>query len=41
MQQHRTEPLPTLAANTLKVIQAWIGDHEQPDDMTILLARQL
>jgi len=41
MQQHRQEPLPTLAINTLKVIQAWIGDHEQPDDMTILLARQL
>ena len=41
MQLHRTEPLPTLAANTLRVIQSWIGEADQPDDMTILLARQL
>jgi sigma-B regulation protein RsbU (phosphoserine phosphatase) len=41
MQLHRTEPLPTLALNTLRAIKAWIGDNEQPDDMTILLARQL
>jgi sigma-B regulation protein RsbU (phosphoserine phosphatase) len=41
MRQHRTEPLPTLAANTLTVIKQWIGNQDQPDDMTILLARQL
>ena len=41
MRQHGTEPLPTLAANTLTVIKQWIGDQDQPDDMTILLARQL
>jgi sigma-B regulation protein RsbU (phosphoserine phosphatase) len=41
MQLHRTEALPTLAVNTLNVIKSWIGDNEQPDDMTILLARQL
>jgi phosphoserine phosphatase RsbU/P len=34
-------PLPLLAASTLKTLQDWIGDGEQPDDMTILLARQL
>jgi sigma-B regulation protein RsbU (phosphoserine phosphatase) len=39
--QHRGEPLPTLAANTLQRLQEWIGNHEQPDDMTLLLARQL
>ena len=41
MQQHLAEPLPTLAATTLKTLQTWIGPGEQPDDMTILLARQL
>jgi sigma-B regulation protein RsbU (phosphoserine phosphatase) len=41
MRQHRDEPLPTLAANTLTVIKQWIGNQDQPDDMTILLARHL
>jgi sigma-B regulation protein RsbU (phosphoserine phosphatase) len=41
MRHHGTEPLPTLAANTLTVIKQWIGNQDQPDDMTILLARQL
>ena len=35
------EALPTLATNTLHRLQEWIGNHEQPDDMTLLLARQL
>jgi sigma-B regulation protein RsbU (phosphoserine phosphatase) len=39
VRQNQSEPLPVLAANTLKAVQAWIGDHEQPDDMTLLLAR--
>ncbi|MGA7155812.1 MAG: SpoIIE family protein phosphatase [Acidobacteriaceae bacterium] len=37
---HRTEPLTTLAANTLQTVKRWIGEQEQPDDMTIVLARQ-
>ncbi|HEV2577983.1 MAG TPA: SpoIIE family protein phosphatase [Acidobacteriaceae bacterium] len=41
IRQHCTEPLPTLASNTLQCLQEWIGNHEQPDDMTLLLARQL
>jgi sigma-B regulation protein RsbU (phosphoserine phosphatase) len=41
IREHGTEPLPTLAANTLHTLQQWIGNHEQPDDMTLLLARQL
>ncbi len=36
----RTEPLTTLATDTLQVVKAWIGDQEQPDDMTVVLARQ-
>lgn len=37
----RTLPLPTIATNAHKAIQQWIGDHEQPDDITLLLAREL
>jgi sigma-B regulation protein RsbU (phosphoserine phosphatase) len=37
---HRDEPLTVLAAKTLQVVKAWIGEQEQPDDMTIVLARQ-
>jgi sigma-B regulation protein RsbU (phosphoserine phosphatase) len=41
IREHRSEPLPLLATNTLHRLQDWIGAHEQPDDMTLLLARQL
>ncbi len=41
IRQHHAEPLPVLATNTLQRLQEWIGNHEQPDDMTLLLARQL
>jgi sigma-B regulation protein RsbU (phosphoserine phosphatase) len=41
IREHQAEPLPTLATNTLHCLQEWIGNHEQPDDMTLLLARQL
>jgi sigma-B regulation protein RsbU (phosphoserine phosphatase) len=37
---HRNEPLTVLATNTLQVVKNWIGNEEQPDDMTIVLARQ-
>jgi sigma-B regulation protein RsbU (phosphoserine phosphatase) len=37
---HRDEPLTVLAAKTLQVVKTWIGEQEQPDDMTIVLARQ-
>ncbi|MFP5266340.1 MAG: SpoIIE family protein phosphatase [Acidobacteriota bacterium] len=36
----RNEPLTTLAAHMLEVVKEWIGDQEQPDDMTVVLARQ-
>jgi sigma-B regulation protein RsbU (phosphoserine phosphatase) len=36
----RDEPLTVLASNTLQVVKAWIGEQEQPDDMTVVLARQ-
>ncbi len=36
----RDEPLTVLATHTLQVVKAWIGEQEQPDDMTVVLARQ-
>jgi sigma-B regulation protein RsbU (phosphoserine phosphatase) len=39
VREHREEPLTVLAEKTLKVVQAWIGDQEQPDDMTVVMAR--
>ena len=41
LQQNRSEPLTTIVDATFKVLQQWIGTQEQPDDMTLLLARQL
>jgi sigma-B regulation protein RsbU (phosphoserine phosphatase) len=40
MQAHRGEALPEIAVTTLAALRTWIGNSEQPDDMTILLARQ-
>lgn len=40
VRDRRNEPLTVLAANTLKVVKEWIGENEQPDDMTVVLARQ-
>ena len=37
----RTSPLPVIMATVLEAVKQWIGDHEQPDDITLLLARQL
>jgi phosphoserine phosphatase RsbU/P len=41
VQKHSRQALPSIADTTMKELQQWIGNHEQPDDMTILLARQL
>ena len=41
IREHHAEPLPVLANGTIHCLQNWIGNHEQPDDMTLLLARQL
>lgn len=38
---HRSEPLPAITEETFRTLTEWIGTHEQPDDMTLLLARQL
>lgn len=39
--EHRGDPLPAITEATFRTLKGWIGDHEQPDDMTLLLARQL
>lgn len=39
--EHRHRSLSTLAATTIRELEHWIGDSEQPDDMTLVLARQL
>ncbi len=41
IQPIRTSPLPVIMATVLKAVKQWIGDHEQPDDITLLLARQI
>ncbi|HEY4355071.1 MAG TPA: SpoIIE family protein phosphatase [Acidobacteriaceae bacterium] len=40
VQTNRAKDLDTLAKDTLSAVKQWIGDSEQPDDMTMLLARQ-
>ena len=40
IQGKRTDPLPEIVQSTFKALQDWIGAQEQPDDMTLLLARQ-
>ncbi len=41
VQAHRELPLPTITQNVFLAVHQWIGNEEQPDDMTLLLARQL
>ena len=41
LRQNRDQALPVLATDTFQTVKAWIGDKEQPDDMTLLFARAL
>ena len=41
IRQNRQQPLPAIAAHILRALSQWIGEAEQPDDMTLVLARQL
>ncbi len=38
---HRNQALPLVVEETFETLKAWIGNQEQPDDMTLLLVRQL
>ena len=41
LRAHWDQDLPSLADGTFSTVQSWIGDAEQPDDMTLVFARQL
>ena len=38
---YRDQPLTVISNQVLLALDAWIGDAEQPDDITLVLARQL
>lgn len=38
--QHRHKPLQTISNQVMLALDAWIGAQEQPDDITLILARQ-
>jgi sigma-B regulation protein RsbU (phosphoserine phosphatase) len=40
VQRHRNLPLSSISQQVLQALRAWIGDQEQPDDITLVLARQ-
>jgi sigma-B regulation protein RsbU (phosphoserine phosphatase) len=39
IQQHRNEPLSRIGDVITSAVAAWVGDAEQPDDVTVVLAR--
>ncbi len=41
VEAHRESALPIITENVFRAVNQWIGDNEQPDDMTLLLARQM
>lgn len=41
VRQFRDEPLEVISSEVMRALDAWIGDGEQPDDITLVLARQV
>ncbi len=41
VRQHRHQPLATISSQAMRALRNWIGEQEQPDDITLVLARQL
>jgi len=41
VRQHRHLPLEVISSEVLQALDAWIGNEEQPDDITLVLARQI
>jgi sigma-B regulation protein RsbU (phosphoserine phosphatase) len=41
VQRYRDEPLHVISTQVMLALDAWIGAEEQPDDITLVLARQL
>ncbi len=40
VRQFRDEPLDVISGEVMRALDAWIGEGEQPDDITLVLARQ-
>lgn len=40
IRMHRNLPLPAICDKVMQALRSWIGDQEQPDDITLVLARQ-
>ncbi len=40
VRQFRDEPLEVISGEVMRALDAWIGESEQPDDITLVLARQ-
>lgn len=40
VQRYRDEPLEVISSQVMQALDAWIGAEEQPDDITLVLARQ-
>ncbi len=41
VRQHRHQPLAAISSQAMRALRSWIGEREQPDDITLVLARQL
>ncbi len=41
VQRYRDEPLHIISEQVMQALDAWIGAEEQPDDITLVLARQI
>ena len=41
VRRYRDEPLHVISGHVMQALDAWIGAEEQPDDITLVLARQI
>ena len=41
VRQYRDEPLSVISSEVMRALDAWIGGGEQPDDITLVLARKV
>jgi sigma-B regulation protein RsbU (phosphoserine phosphatase) len=41
IRRYRDEPLHVISSQVMQALDAWIGAEEQPDDITLVLARQV
>jgi sigma-B regulation protein RsbU (phosphoserine phosphatase) len=39
--RYRDQPLEIISAQVMLALETWIGAEEQPDDITLVLARQV